>query len=109
MSNIETFSLPEVMSEKIAALVKAGFYTSKSDVAKEALRYLFEQKPNLKISAAIEMYKEGKASIGRAAEVAEMSTPDFIDAMAERGIKRISPYNKKRMQKGIVVLKKVRR
>ena len=109
MAQAETFSLPEIMSMKIEALVKAGIFTSKSDVAKEALRGMFEKKPSLNINAAIEMYKEQKVSIGRAAEIAEMSTPDFVDAMAERGVKRIVKSTKERVRKGLEVLSKVRR
>ena len=109
MSQAETFSLPETMSSEISALVRAGFYSSKSDVAKDALRCLFANKPNLKVTAAVEIYKEGKVSIGRAAEIAEMATADFKEALAERGIKRAIKSSKGRRERGVEILKKARK
>ena len=106
MAQAETFSLPEMMSMEISALVKAGFYSSKSDVAKDALRCLFEHKPNLKISAAVEIYREGRVSLGKAAEIAEMSTPDFKEALAERGFVRELKSTPQRVQKGLGILQK---
>ncbi|MBI5389698.1 UPF0175 family protein [Candidatus Woesearchaeota archaeon] len=109
MAQAETFSLPEVQSQTIAALVRAGFYSSKSDVAKEALRCLFEHKPTLKITAAIELYKDGQVSLGRAAELAEISTPAFKDALAERGIVREITVPEKTVQRGVAILQKIKR
>lgn len=108
MAQAETFSLPNSMSNEIAALVKAGIYSSKSDVAKDAIRLLLNSKPVLKLSAAIELYNEGKVSIGRAAEIAEMSTVDFKEELAARGIKRIVKSNKERRKKGLDILRKAR-
>lgn len=108
MAQAETFSLPNSMSNEIAALVKAGIYSSKSDVAKDAIRLLLNSKPVLKLSAAIELYKEGKISIGRAAEIAEMTTPDFKEELDARGMKRIVKSSKNRRSKGLEILKKAR-
>lgn len=104
--SIESFSLPEIMSNEISALVRSGFYSSKSDVMKDAFRCLFEHKPNLKLTAAIEIYKEDKVSLGRAAEIAEMNTFDFKEALADRGIIRTISSTKKRRNKGLKILKK---
>lgn len=108
MSEAETFSLPEVTSSEIAALVKAGHYASKSDVAKDALRCLFEHKPYLKITASIELYKSGEISLGKAAEIAEMSTPDFKEELAARGMVRKIKSSNERVKKGIELIKKAR-
>lgn len=109
MAQAETFSLPEIISSEISALVRAGFYSSKSDVAKDALRCLFEHKPQLKITAAVELYNAGEVSLGKAAEIAEMSTPDFKEALAERGTARIIKSTGKRVQKGLEIIGKSRR
>ena len=109
MPQAETFSLPEVISEEISALVKAGFYSSRSDVAKDALRCLFEHKPQLKITAAVELYNSGEASLGRAAEIAEMSTSDFKEALAERGSRRVIKSTSERVKKGTAIIRKSRR
>ncbi|MBI2139763.1 UPF0175 family protein [Candidatus Woesearchaeota archaeon] len=109
MAQAETFSLPEVMSSEIDALVKSGHYSSKSDVAKDAMRCLFEHKPNLKITAAVELYISDTVSLGKAAEIAEMSTADFKDILADRGIARKFPSSQERRKKGIALLDKARR
>ena len=109
MAQAETFSLPEIISDEISALVKAGFYSSKSDVAKDALRCLFEHKPHLKLTAAVELYNSGQASLGKAAEIAEMSTPDFKRALAERGVVRVIKSTKEGVKKGIAILRASRR
>ncbi|MBS3113983.1 UPF0175 family protein [Candidatus Woesearchaeota archaeon] len=109
MPQAETFSLPEIISDEISALVRAGFYSSKSDVAKDALRCLFEHKPHLKITAAVELYNSGEVSLGKASEIAEMNTADFKDALAERGIVRVIKSSNKRVKKGLEIIRKARR
>ena len=109
MPQAETFSLPEIISDEITALVKAGFYSSRSDVAKDALRCLFENKPHLKLTAAVELYNSGDVSLGKAAEIAEMTTPDFKEALADRGTIRTIKSTKERVKKGVDILRKSRR
>src|SRR5579885_2207859 len=52
-----SYNLADLDKKRIDALVKSGFYSSKSDVVKDALRYMFEHKKNLNLAAAVEMYK----------------------------------------------------
>ncbi|MEK6953509.1 MAG: UPF0175 family protein [Candidatus Micrarchaeota archaeon] len=79
---VSTFSLPRLMEEQISALVRAGHYSSKSDVVKDAMRLLLKTKTGLRYAAAIELVKEGKISLGRAAEIADLS-PDEMQRLAE--------------------------
>lgn len=81
-----TYSIPPVYEDVIAAVVKAGYYSSKSDVVRDALRHLFETKTPLKISAAVEMYKEGKVSLGKAAEMAGMDPITFKEVLRDRNV-----------------------
>ncbi len=83
---VEAFSIPELMRDQINALVKAGIYSSKSDVIRDAFRCLLEHNPELRIIAAITMYKNKKASLGRAAEIAKLSFDDFKKILNERGL-----------------------
>ena len=85
---VESFSLPELIHDEIVALVKTGYYSSKSDVAKDAFRCLLEHKPELKSSAAVELFKTGKVSLGKAAEIAGVSTPEFKQMLADRKVMR---------------------
>ena len=81
-----TYSIPKVFEDEIEAVVSAGYYSSKSDVVRDALRLLFDTKANLKLSAAIEMYKAGKVTLSKAAELAGMNTLSFKEILADRGI-----------------------
>ena len=82
-----SYSIPQVYEDEIEAIVKAGYYSSKSDVVRDAIRLLFETKSNLKLSAAIEMYKEGKVTLSKAAELAGSDTISFKEILKDRGIK----------------------
>lgn len=104
---IESVSLPEILSNEVEALVKSGYYSSKSDVIKDALRNLLESKPNLRISSAVEMYNLRKASLAKCAEIAGVSTIGFKGMLAERGIiRKISSEN---LKKGVELIRKLRK
>lgn len=83
-----TISLPATIEREIEALIKAGYYTSKSEAVKDAFRTLLDTKPALKLTSAIELYKAGEVSISRAAEIAGMSIEDFKHVLSDRGIRR---------------------
>ena len=82
-----TYSIPKIYEDEIEAVVEAGYYSSKSDVIRDALRHLFETKNHLKISAAIEMFKKGKVTLSKAAEIAGIDTVSFKEILKDRGIK----------------------
>lgn len=84
-----SYNLPELVKKEIDALVKAGYYTSKSDVVKDALRTFLNSKKNLRIAAAIEMYKSGEITLGKAAEISDMGIIEFKDRLKELGIRRV--------------------
>ncbi len=85
---VSSFSLPKVMEAEIEAVIKAGYYSSKSEVVKDALRLLFETKKELKVASAVEMYKNGEISLGKAAEIAGVTVVEFKELLASRGIYR---------------------
>ena len=85
-------TLPYLFEEEVKALIRSGVYSSTSDAVKDAFRFLFENKPMLRNTAAVKLYKEGKVTIGRAAEIVGVTTIEFKDMLADRGIVReISP------------------
>lgn len=102
-----SYSLPRLIEDEIDALIDAGYYSSKSDVVKDALRTLLEIKANLRIAASVEMYKKGRVSIGKAAELAGMSVIEFKEVLIDRGIKRRIRVEKKEMVKSDRLIKKV--
>ena len=68
--------------------MKKGYYPSKSDLLRDAFRVLLNTRLELKIFLAIELYLVGKISISRAAEFAGVTTIEFKEIMAGRGIVR---------------------
>ena len=106
---VEAFSVSELMKDEISALVKSGIYSSKSDVAKDAFRCLLEHKPELKINAAIEMYREEKVSLGRAAEIAGLVLLEFKDVLKERGVKIVLNVGPEEMERGVKLIRKARK
>jgi predicted HTH domain antitoxin len=85
---MEALDYPENISEELDILVKKGYYPSKSDLLKDAFRALLNTKAELRISLAIELYLKEKVSLARAAELAGMTTIEFKEIMAGRGIMR---------------------
>ncbi len=103
-----SYNLAELDKKRIDALVKSGFYSSKSDVVKDALRYMFEHKKNLNIAAAVEMYKHGEISLGKAAEIADMGIIEFKEGLTSHGYKRIVRATVKETRKADEILAKMR-
>jgi len=69
-------------------LIEYGYYARIDDAIKDAFRTLLNAKPDLRVAAAVELYKEGEVSLGKAAEIAGVTTIEFKDILADRGIKR---------------------
>ena len=80
--------LPKLMETRIKALVEAGYYSDESDVVKDALIDLFENRAELRIATAIELYKKGEISLSKAASIAGVTTIEFKDILAKKGVVR---------------------
>lgn len=84
-----SYNLPELVKKEIDALVKSGYYSSKSDVVKDALRYMLDNKKNLRLAASVELYRSGEVSLGKAAEIANMGVIEFKERLKDFGITRV--------------------
>lgn len=103
-----SYSLPELVKKEVDALVRSGHYSSKSDVVKDALRYLLDNKNSLRLAAAVELYKSGEVSLGKAAEIASIALVEFKDVLASQGYKRTLRASKKDVKKTDALLEKIR-
>jgi len=88
---MQKVKLAEVYEIEINAIIDAGCYVNESEVIRDALKILFESRPNLKIAAAIELYKKEEVTLGRAAEIAGMWLIEFKEVLRDRGIKITVP------------------
>ena len=84
MSN--SYSLPSILVMQIEALVDSGHFSSRSDVVKESLRFLIEKKNHLRYVSAVEIYKKGKATLTKSAEIAGISPDNFRGILNDQGI-----------------------
>lgn len=76
------------MKEGIKVLVSGGYYPTENELLRDAFRTLLNTKTELKVSLAVELYLKGRISLMRAAEFAGMTTVEFKDVLANRGITR---------------------
>ena len=61
------------MNEQIDALIKAGYYDNRSEIIREAIRIFLDKKPEVRLVTAVQLYKDKKITISRAAEIAGLS------------------------------------
>lgn len=80
--------LPEKMSDELEALISAGYYDNKSEIMRDAFRQLLASRKELRLVIALELYKRGRATISRAAEVAGVSFEDIKTILSAEGIIR---------------------
>ncbi len=103
------YSIPKIYEKEIKAIVNAGYYSNKSEVVRDALRSFFESKIQLRLAAAVELYKEGEVTLSKAAELAGMTTIEFKEILKDRGIRIVVPEkSKKELDKQIQRMGKIR-
>jgi len=78
----------KIMEDEISALISLGYYRNEEELLKDAIRTLFNTRAELKVVSAIEMYTKGKVSLSKAAEIAGITTIEFKDVLADRGVVR---------------------
>lgn len=103
-----SYNLPELIKKEIDALVRAGYYSSKSDVVKDALRTFLHSKRNLRLAAAAELYKQGEVTLGKAAEIADVGIIEFKEILASLGHKRFVTVSKSDIKRADELMKQMR-
>jgi len=104
------FNLTEIQEKEIDAIIRAGYYSNKSEVVRDALRNLFANSPSLRISAAVEIYRSGEFTLSKCAEIAGMTTIVFKEILKDRGIKiRTITEDRRSIKKGVEVLRRKRK
>jgi predicted HTH domain antitoxin len=79
----------ERLDEELEAIVRAGAYPSKNEAVRHALEILLLANPQLRVKTAIELYRDDKVTLARAAEIAGMNIEAFKEALAEAGVERV--------------------
>ncbi len=74
------------------ALVQAGLYPDGHSVIQEALRVLWQERPQLRIDWAIHTYQTSDISLAKAAALANVSFDRMKELLVARGIQpRLGP------------------
>jgi predicted HTH domain antitoxin len=74
------------------ALVKAGLYPNEQSAIKEAMRVLWQERPQLRIDWAIYQYQTDDISLAKAATIASVSFDRMKEILVGRGIQpRLGP------------------
>ena len=68
-SNTLSFTVPHDLKLKLEAVSHIGHYDSLSEFLRDAIRSLFAQNKELRISVAHHLHKEKKIGMGKAAEM----------------------------------------
>ena len=79
--------MSELTKEGLKLLIPY-YYKSKEDLVEGAFRIIIRNNPRIKIELALELYKSKKASLAKSAEIAGLTTIEFKEILADRGIKR---------------------
>ena len=74
-SNTLSFTVPNELKLKLEGITKTGYYDSLSEFLRDAIRSILDKNKDLRIAAAYELYKQNKISLGKAAEIIQI-TPE---------------------------------
>ena len=78
--------MSSVISKGADALVRGKFYSTKDELFDDALKTFFEFKKDMRIAAAVEIYKTDEMSLSKASELAGVSTEEMKDHLTNAGV-----------------------
>ena len=81
-----SFTVPEVLRLELSAIPKTGYYDSTSEFLRDAMRTFLNNRKDLRIAIVSTLYKEGKISLGKATEIAELNYEETKELLVKRGI-----------------------
>ena len=82
--------MPEMLRMELAVMPRTGYYDSTSEFLRDAMRTILAERKDLRIAIACVLYKDGKVSLGKAVEIADVSYEEMKKILFEKGIKRKS-------------------
>jgi predicted HTH domain antitoxin len=76
------------LSEQGLKLLIPTYYKNEKELLKEAFRIIIRNNPKVRIDLALKLYNSKKTSLAKSAEIAGLTTIEFKEILADRGIKR---------------------
>ena len=77
--------------DELDVLVERGTYSDQKALMEDAIRALLRSKPDLRRQLAVELYKRGRISLSRGAEIEGVDIESFKESLREAGVPRIVP------------------
>ena len=75
-----------LLEDELTAVVQAGDYASREEAIGHALEVLLAAHPPLRINTAVELYRRGKVTLMRAAEIAALELEAFKEQLAVQAV-----------------------
>ena len=82
-----SFTVPETLKMELGPSPEPGYYDSTSEFLRDAMRTILAARKDLRIAIASVLYKEGKISLGKAVEVADVNYEEMKKILVDKGIK----------------------
>ena len=94
------------LEKEVNALIDSGLYSDSHAVIIDALKNLVQIKKASRLDAAIQSYRNGEVTLGRAAELAGIHRFEFEETLKVRGIvKEVKVDSVEELEAGISVIK----
>ncbi|MFW6083479.1 MAG: UPF0175 family protein [Thermoplasmatota archaeon] len=81
-----SMTLPDIIKREVDAIPETGYYDSRSEFLRDAIRTLLRKRPELRVALACKLYEKGEISLGRAMEIAEEDIESMKEILESRGI-----------------------
>lgn len=93
--------LPNEIANELRLIKKTGLYRDEGEFITDAVNTLLSARKDVRESLAIELYKEGKISLGRFAELMNLGYEESKELLASRNIRiRRGSKTPEEMRKG---------
>ncbi len=85
MSEIK-IKLPEELMRSLEVVNKTGIYKDKDEFLEDAINLMLTARKDVRLSIAVELYRDGAISLGRFAELAKISYEGAKKVLLSKGI-----------------------
>ncbi len=82
-----SFTVPKTLRLELGAIPETGYYDSVSEFLRDAMRNILAARKDLRIAVATVLYKEGKISLGKAVEIANVNYEEMKKILIEKGVR----------------------
>ena len=97
------------MAVQLQELIQAGIYPDAESAVREALRVLWQERPQVRIEVAVHRYRTEDLSIAKAAALAGVSFDRMKEILVEHGVAlRLGPETLEEARADLAALKRMR-